>query len=103
MSAQTFIRSRKGSIMNSTVSTLGFSSNRGRYALDDAIYGRDLSSGRAIESLLGGRWIAGRVESALDICTSLAGKMFGSYYFIAGETGETCGLCAGMKVRLPRM
>jgi len=80
--------------------TLVFSSNRGRFALDDGESGPDLSSGRPVEILLGGRWIPGRIESALDICTSLAGKVFGSYYFIADGSGEVCGLCTSMKVRL---
>ena len=45
-----------------TIYTLVASSNRGRYALDDPETGHDVTSGEPIAFLLGGRWIAGRIE-----------------------------------------
>jgi hypothetical protein len=45
-----------------TICTLVASSNRGRYALNDAETSHDVTSGEPIAILLGGRWIAGRIE-----------------------------------------
>jgi hypothetical protein len=45
-----------------TICKLVASSNRGRYALNDPETGHDVTSGEPIAFLLGGRWIAGRIE-----------------------------------------
>lgn len=92
------------------VSTLVHSSNSGKLALDDDTYGAELSCGRRIEILLGGRWICGHVEHApvYPVEKSLSEIMqrkpnyeVSGYYFISDQ-GELCGLCVGMKARLPQ-
>ena len=86
------------------------SSNRGRYAFDDAQYGHDLTTGEPVEIMLDGHWVHGRVEHSglptqkypcADGCYSLTGKdgLHIGYYFIDTQ-GNVCGLCVGMKVRL---
>lgn len=70
--------------------TLVHSTNRGRFALDDAQYGPDLKSGDVVSIWLGGRWVAGRIEHA---------HRFGGYYFVASN-GGICALCIDMKIRL---
>jgi len=95
--------------MSDEVRTLVASTTGGRYALDDAQYGRDLSSGQPVEILISGQWISGRIEYATDIYANeglqfLGDKpkkpVIGGYYFI-GSDGGVCGLCLGMKVRIP--
>jgi hypothetical protein len=88
--------------------TLVVSTNRGRYACDDPVYGADLTCGSPIAVLLGGQWVPGRVEhsnfpthkypdsNGLYSITG-AGAQIG-YYFIS-HRGETCGLCVGMKIK----
>ena len=64
--------------------------NPGRFAVDDAVSGPDLTSGRAVKLLIGGEWVAGRIEYA---------SCYGGYYFIASD-GGVYALCAGMRVKL---
>lgn len=92
---------------------LVLSSNRGRYAIGDPDNGPDLSSNRHVEVKLGDRWIPGRIEYDHDAIYATLGPQvledvpklkdaprgIGGYYFNA-ETGETCGLCVGMEVRV---
>ncbi len=83
--------------------TLHLSSNRGRYEVRDAQEGPflDLTSGDRCEVLLGGRWIAGSVElGRVYSIEELPHKQVKGYYFISDD-GARCGLCEGMKVRLP--
>lgn len=102
---------RKGTVERMSqehIYTLVASSNHGRLAGDDPAFGPDLTSGRAVAVLLGERWIAGTVEGSRHP-TSLETQgcyvieeevgLFTCYYFIA-ESGEVCGLCTGMKVKL---
>ncbi len=95
--------------MAKTFHTLVLSTTRGRYALDNAQYGHDITSGEYIEVLLGGKWIPGHVEHAkLTSKSTVAqaglyaiqelGQPFAGYFFIADD-GNVCGLCAGMRVR----
>jgi hypothetical protein len=79
------------------------SSNRGRYAVQDAEQGSylDLTSGMPCEVWLGGNWVAGTIEhGALYIIRDLSSTASRGYYFV-DTIGERCGLCLGMKVRLP--
>lgn len=86
------------------------SSNSGRFALGDPD-GRDLTSGDHIEIFLGGHYIPGRVEhtgNLIPIERTLGEAMNQSpqqylkgYHFISDLTGNICGLCVGMRVRLP--
>lgn len=78
------------------VFVLTCSTTRGRYALD-LPDGPDVTAGSRMAVLLGGVWIAGTVEH---------GRVYSGerdieqgYYFIA-DSGERCGLCAGMHVRV---
>ncbi len=86
------------------VSTLVASRNPGRYGLDEQD-GSDLTTGQPLAILLGGRWIAGRVEHATfpdaEGCYALTGMTQAriGYYFVASD-GQVCGLCTGMRVRL---
>ena len=113
---------------NEQVYTLVSSTSRGRYALDDPLYGYDVTGGLPLAILLGEHWIEGRVEHSTRYdrpgCYHLAGEglrqqqvqevlkldpnksslqlvddLFCGYYFIA-EDGTVCGLCTGMRVRL---
>jgi hypothetical protein len=83
-----------------TVYMLVISSTRGRYALDDAEHGQDITSGQALAILLDGRWIEGSIEHAGGLYTlEQAAQPFSSgYYFLASDS-NVCGLCVGMKVR----
>ncbi len=86
-----------------TVYTLVASSNRGRYALDDPVYGHDVTSGEYIAILLGGRWVEGRIEHGRERYASahlISQRLLPGYYFIASGDGTVCGLCTGMQVRL---
>lgn len=73
---------RKGFLVPSTT--------QGRYALDDAQEGPELTSGRRVAVWLGGNWANGSIEFS---------KRLGGYYFIATD-GSVCGLCTDMRVRL---
>jgi Domain of unknown function (DUF5348) len=84
---------------NETVYTLVPSTNRGRYALEDPVEGRDITGGDALAIQLDGRWIEGRVEHARLYAIARTGQVEQGYYFIA-RNGGICGLCVGMKVRL---
>jgi Domain of unknown function (DUF5348) len=77
------------------------SSTKGRYSLDDPVYGRDLTSGQALAILLDGDWIKGNIEHAGDLYAleHAAQSAASGYYFLAKD-GTMCGLCAGMSVRL---
>ena len=86
-----------------TIYTLVASSNRGRYALDDAVYGHDLTSGEAIAILLGGQWTLGHIEHGRERYASehlISQRILPGYYIIARGDGAICGLCTGMHVRL---
>jgi hypothetical protein len=86
-----------------TIYTLVPSSNRGRYALDDAVYGHDLTSGEAIAILLGGQWVEGHIEHGRERYASahlVSQRLLPGYYFIARGDGAVCGLCTEMHVRL---
>ncbi len=89
------------------------STNRGRFALDNPEYGRDLTSGDRVSLLVSGTWFQGTIEhsrvvfrpgycshglyTSQDIGKALS--VVSGYYFIADD-GSVCGLCTGMKVRL---
>ncbi len=75
------------------------SPNRGRYALDST--GGDLTSGNRCDLCLGGRWIAGSIEHAGNLyADESSGGALRGYYFSADD-GGMCGLCVGMRVRVP--
>lgn len=80
--------------------TLVVSSNRGRYALNHP-GGRDLTSGDALEIQLGGHWIAGHAEHCGQSYAWGYMPIPQAGYVFYAEDGSTCGLCVGMKVRLP--
>ncbi len=84
--------------------TLVASSNRGRYALDEAETGPDLTSSQVCDIWLDGRWVKGRIEHAGSLYAigegGAPGRLFSGYYFLAGG-GGICGLCTGMRVRVP--
>lgn len=80
--------------------TLVASSNRGRYALNTP-GGLDITSGRVCEIWLCGQWIRGAVEHAgLLYADEVTGRTERGYYFI-GRNGGICGLCAGVRLRIP--
>lgn len=89
--------------------TLVLSSNSGRYSLD-SVHGPDITSGQPLDILLHGQWVEGCVEYGDDLYTNVGIRMLGEkppeprvlegYYFVT-ENG-ICGLCVGMKVRIPR-
>jgi hypothetical protein len=82
------------------IHTLVASRNRGRYALDDPD-GPDLTAGEAIAVWLGGQWIAGHIEHAGSLyAVERTGQTERGYFFCASD-GTICGLCSGMRVRLP--
>jgi len=92
------------------VSRLVASTNQGRYACDDAVYGRDLTCGDRIAVLIGGHWVKGMVDHSHEV-TWGQGEVLGTYvmtgvdgihggYYFLSRTGEVCGLCVGMLVRL---
>jgi len=80
------------------------SSNRGRYAVKDAPEGPyiDLTSGDMCEALLGRQWIIGVIEHSAEMYADpdLPYKAHRGYYFLAHD-GSVCGLCMGMRVRVP--
>ena len=85
-----------------TIYMLVASSNRGRYALDDPEQGHDVTSGEPIAILLGGRWIAGRIEHGRERYASehlVVQRVLPGYSFIASGDGAVCGLCTGMHVQ----
>jgi hypothetical protein len=63
----------------------------------DHLDGVDVTSGTRLVALLGSHWIASMVEHG-RIYSSEDGIERG-YYFIA-DSGECCGLCAGMQVQV---
>jgi len=75
---------------------LACSTTRGRYALDRPD-GPDVNAGTGMGILLGGVWTAGVVEHGRVY--SGEGGIERGYYFIS-ESGERCGLCVGMHVRV---
>ncbi len=75
------------------------SSNRGRYAIGDPDTGPDLTTGNTLEVLIGGRWIPGSVAHAPVYAIAALPHQKVSGYFFVTRTGETCGFCAGMRVR----
>ena len=85
--------------------TLIASTNRGRYALDDPDEFppfRDLTSGDVCEIFLGGQWVRGSIEHAnMLYADEVTNRIERGYYFVASNNGGTCGLCVGMKIRLP--
>jgi hypothetical protein len=88
-------------MQDDTMSTLVISSTRGRYALDDAEHGQDITSGQALSILLNGHWIEGSIEHAGGLYTlELAVQPVSSGYYFLSNDGNVCGLCAGMKVRV---
>jgi Domain of unknown function (DUF5348) len=86
--------------MSDILHTLVASTNRGRYALDDP-EGQDITSGDRIAVWLGGQWIEGSVEHTGSLyANESSGRPERGYYFVASN-GGVCGLCTGMRVRLP--
>lgn len=83
--------------------TLIASSNRGRYAFDDEQgppYS-DITSGQLCAIQLAGQWVSGSVEHTHSLyADEVTGRVERGYYFIA-EDGSRCGLCVGMRVRIP--
>jgi Domain of unknown function (DUF5348) len=84
-----------------TTYTLVPSRTRDRYALDDAQFGRNVSSGDALALLLNGQWIEGSIVHAANLYTieQSQQRVYSGYYFI-DSGGNMHGLYAGMKVRL---
>ena len=88
--------------------TLVLSNNSGRYAIDDAVYGRDLTTGDAVIVMAGDAWVEGFVEhsSAYDTEGVYAAEMVNYSmtivvgYFVRLESGGVLGLCSGMRVRV---
>ena len=82
------------------VHTLVSSTSRGRYSLDDPVFGLDITSGDVLLILLDGYWIEGSVEhaSGLYAVEHAAHPVSSGYYFLTSD-GSVCGLCVGMKVR----
>ena len=78
------------------VSMLVCSTTRGRYALDRPD-GSDVTTGTRLAVLLGNRWVAGTVEHG-RVYSGESGIERG-YYFVT-DSGDRCGLCAGMCVRI---
>jgi hypothetical protein len=86
-----------------TIHTLGPSTSRGRYSLDDPVSGQDITSGDVLLILLGEHWTQGSVEhaSGLYALEHAAHPVSSGYYFLASD-GSVCSvhsLCADMKVR----
>lgn len=84
-----------------TIFTLVPSTNRGGTALDDPQTGHDLTSGESLALLLGGQWIPGRVEHGSSLYASERSGHMEKGYSFTDSNGQRCGLCTGMKVRLP--
>lgn len=83
-----------------TEGKLVVSDNRGRYAVN-VPYGRDLTAGDVIEIHVGEVWIRGRVEHQAQLyAVGYLMPAQAGYVFYA-DNGSRCGLCVGMKVRLP--
>jgi hypothetical protein len=78
------------------------SSNSGRYAIDDPSIGSEITSSQVCEIFLGGNWIKGIFEHSGNLYAIEGTEQvaFSGYYFIA-DNGGICGLCTGMKVRIP--
>ncbi len=77
-------------------SVLVCSTTRGRYALDRPD-GADVNTGTRLAALLGNTWVVGTVEHGRMY--SGEGGIERGYYFVA-DSGDRCGLCAGMCVRV---
>jgi hypothetical protein len=75
---------------------LAASTNRGRYTIDHP-NSIDVTAGTRLVVLLGSRWISGIVEHGRvysgEVCIECG------YFFIA-DSGECCGLCAGMQIQV---
>ena len=84
-----------------TTYTLVPSRNSGRYAFDDPEQGRDVTSGDSLAILLNGQWIEGSTARAADLYAieRAPQRVYSGIYFI-DSSGNMCGLCSGMKVRL---
>ena len=78
------------------LNTLVCSTTRGRYALDQPD-GPDVNAGTRLAVLLGDLFVVGTVEHG-RVYSGGSGIERG-YYFVA-DTGERCGLCAGMHVQV---
>lgn len=93
-----------------TEGTLVASSTQGRYCLGEPEFGREITAGQPLAIMLNEQWIEGSVEYAHEMYTNMGMQYLGElprlprvldgYYFI-GKDGGICGLCVGMKVRLP--
>lgn len=93
-----------------TEGTLVPSPVQGRYAIGDPQFGRDITSGTVLAIELGGQWIQGSVEYASKLYTNMGPQdlfdplpkpaVLDGYYFTALD-GTRCGLCVGMRVRIP--
>jgi hypothetical protein len=87
--------------------TLILSDNKGRYSLcttgtvpfDDEVY-PDLHAGMSVEVYLGRHWVQGSIEFGPVHVALMDNASISGYYFIARD-GGVCGLCMGMKVRIP--
>lgn len=85
------VKEREACFLSSrVVHTLVASSNRGRFALDNAQHGRDLICGDVISVQKGKSWVSGHVEH-----TQKTG------YYLDVDGGVSFQLRAGMRVRLP--
>ena len=81
--------------------TLVLSNNTGRYALDDAVWGPDITAGMALDVWLGGHWVGGRVEHTGRLYAQPDEPAGRAGYYFRGADGAVCGLCVGMRVRVP--
>ena len=90
---------------NAQERTLVASPNKGRYTVDDPRglqWGTDLTDGQRLAIRLGGQLIEGIVKYGnLLYCDDyhVEQHLNRGYYFQA-DTGEQCGLCIGMTVKL---
>ena len=68
---------------------------------DDPEQGRDVTSSDSLAILLSGQWIEGSIAHAADLYAieRAPQRVYSGIYFI-DSSGNMCGLCSGMKVRL---
>ena len=92
---------------------LALSTTRGRYAIGDC-NGFDLNAGKLVEIEIGGRWMPGVIRRAPGLAYVTPGlqtleeawgneekpRAIGGYY-VEIDGGGICGLCVGMRVRIP--